>query len=219
MLNLDLRLPVGRKLRLLCLGAHADDIEIGAGGTVLTLLDAYPEAEICWVVFTGNRERRAEAEASANAFLTAAGERDIVLLDHRDGFLPYEAGGVKEAIEAIRRRFEPDVVLTHTRGDAHQDHRLIADLSWNTFRDHLILEYEVAKWDGDLTTPQFYVPLSSVVAERKVGLLLDHFGSQRGRDWFSRDNFLALMRLRGLECRARAGYAEGFHARKAILFG
>jgi LmbE family N-acetylglucosaminyl deacetylase len=219
MLGLDLALTPERPLRLLCLGAHADDIEIGCGATVARLLERHPAAEVCWVVFSGDARRHEEARASAAELLGAAARREVILLDHRDGYLPFEGAEVKHSIERVRRDFTPDLVLTHTRRDRHQDHRLIAELSWNIFRDQLVLEYEIPKWEGDLGLPSLYVPVTRAQAERKVAVLMRHFGTQRGHDWFTPDTFFALMRLRGLECRAPDGYAEAFHAPKTVLLG
>jgi LmbE family N-acetylglucosaminyl deacetylase len=217
MLTLDLRREAGRPLRLLCLGAHSDDLEIGCGGTVLRLLAEHPGAQVTWVVLSAVGPREAEARSSAERLLTGAGARDIVLRDFRDGFLPYVGGAVKEFFEELKQKVAPDLVLTHTSHDMHQDHRLVWELTWNTFRDHLILEYEVVKYDGDLGTPNLFVPLSDATARAKVRHLLDCFGTQRSKDWFSEDTFLGLMRVRGVECRAPERYAEAFYSRKVIL--
>lgn len=204
-------------LRLLCLGAHSDDIEIGCGGTILHLIAQVPEIEIRWVVFTGNEQRAAEARASAADFMTGAARSEIVQHRFRDGYLPYEGAIVKDAVEALRCNYEPDLVLTHYLSDAHQDHRQIAELTYNTFRNHLILEYEIPKHDGDLGNPMVFVPLSEAEARRKTAALQRHFVSQHRRDWFSEETFLALMRLRGTFAPTPSGLAEGFYCRKAIL--
>jgi len=203
---------------VLAIGCHADDIEIGCGGTILELVARYPETELTWLVLSSNEQRAAEATASAHAFLAGLGRAPTVVVESfRDGFLPYVGGAVKERFEALKGEVEPDLILTHTRSDLHQDHRLACELTWNTFRDHLILEYEIPKWDADLTPPSVYVPLSAESATRKVELLLEHFASQRDRHWFTSDVFLGLMRLRGLESNAPEGYAEAFHGRKLVV--
>jgi len=206
----------GRARRVLCLGAHSDDIEIGCGGTILELRRS-PGVEFCWVVLSANGVRAAEARTSARKFLGPAAADAVRLFPFRDGFFPAEFTQIKEAFERIARGFQPDLVLTHTRDDRHQDHRVVSDLTWNTFRRHLVLEYEIPKWDGDLGRPNCYVPLRATVARRKSRLLMEAFATQRSKDWFSPETFLGLMRLRGMECRAPSGYAEAFTARKLTL--
>lgn len=203
--------------RLLVLGAHADDIEIGCGGTILTLTRAIPSLEVTWVVLAATGEREREAVASAEAFLADAATADIVVHGFRDGFLPYVGGEVKEVFEGLRAHVEPDLVLTHTSDDMHQDHRLVWELTWNTFRDHLVLEYEIPKYDGDLGRPSVYVPLTEPVATEKIELLGRHFPSQASKHWFDPGIFRGLMRLRGMEANAPEGLAEGFTARKVRL--
>ena len=202
--------------RLLCLGAHSDDIEIGCGGSILQLAAAHPDLEVCWVVFSANEQRRAEAEASAAAFLAGCAARQVIVHAFRDGYFPFAGAAVKDEFEALKP-FAPDLVFTHCRHDLHQDHALLCQLTYNTFRDHLVLEYEIPKWDGDLRTPNTYFLLSAALAQRKVELLVQHFGTQRSRDWFTPDTFQAVMRIRGLEARAPEGMAEGFYARKLLL--
>lgn len=215
---LALRLPDAPKpLRLLCLGAHADDIEIGCGGTVLRLTEEVSDITVRWVVFTGSEARTREASNSAGDFLAAVTDRMVSVHCFRDGFLPYEGAQVKQAFEQLKRDYDPSLILTHYTGDAHQDHRLIAELTYNTFRDHLILEYEIPKHDGDLGNPNVFMPLSEVQARRKAAALLRHFASQRQRRWFTEDTFLAMMRLRGAFSNAPSGFAEGFYCRKALL--
>jgi LmbE family N-acetylglucosaminyl deacetylase len=203
----------GHPLRVLVLGAHADDIEIGCAGTLLRWNDEGAIAEARWVVLSGDDVRDAEARAGARAVL---GETRSTLSLHRfrDGFFPYEGVALKETFESIKAAFEPDVILTHRRHDLHQDHSLVAELTSQTFRDHLILEYEVPKWDADLTPPNVYVELTADVARRKAEVIGASFVSQADRHWFSAETFLGLARLRGIECRAPGGYAEAFHARK-----
>jgi LmbE family N-acetylglucosaminyl deacetylase len=203
---------------VLCLGAHCDDLEIGCGGTVLRLADGPNPPEFTWVVFSSDATREAEALRSAETFLRHAAGSRIVIKKFRDGFLPYEGALVKEAFEELKGMVSPDLVLTHYRGDLHQDHRLIAELTWNTFRDHLILEYEVPKYDGDLGAPNFFVPLDESVCRRKLGTILESFVSQRGKRWFSEELFRSLLRLRGMECNAPGTYAEAFYCRKIVAF-
>jgi LmbE family N-acetylglucosaminyl deacetylase len=217
-LTLDSRLPHPGPLRVLCLGSHADDIEIGCGGTILTLLAARRNIECHWVVFSGGRgPREREARKSADLFLDRARRRQVTVHGFRDGFFPYVGGEIKDTFEALAREVAPDIVFTHTRDDRHQDHRLISDLTWNTFRSHLILEYEVPKYDGDLGVPNLFVPLGAAVARAKIRHLRAAFGSQRSKRWFTADTFHGLLRLRGVESGAPEGLAEAFHARKALV--
>ena len=206
-----------RGLRVLALGAHADDIEIGCGGTVLDLVGQDRVAAATWVVFSGSEERAAEAQSSAAAFLDGVAERTVSVHGFRDGFLPYEGAAVKDVFERLKHEVDPDLVLTHRGGDAHQDHRLVSELTWNTFRDHLILEYEIPKYDGDLGRPNLFVPLGEPAYRRKIELLQKGFPSQQGKAWFTEDTFLALMRLRGMEANAPSRHAEGFFCRKLVL--
>jgi LmbE family N-acetylglucosaminyl deacetylase len=203
-------------LRILCLGAHCDDIEIGCGGTVIRLANEYSELNAKWVVFTSNPQREREARESADHFLEKASSKDVVILNYRDGLLPYEGVGVKTFFEEMKA-FQPDVIFTHFRHDLHQDHRFICDLTWNTFRDHFILEYEIPKYDGDLGNPNFFVPLDSAIADKKIAALRQYFPSQSGKHWFDQDTFSSIMRIRGLESVSRSRYAEGFYLRKAVL--
>jgi LmbE family N-acetylglucosaminyl deacetylase len=211
---LRLALPAG-PLRLLCLGAHADDIEIGCGGTVLRLLAEHPGSIVHWVVFSGVGERRREAEISAADFLAAAGARRVDVHRFRDGFFPWEGTALKESFERLKGEDQPSLILTHWKGDAHQDHRTIAELTWNTWRDHLILEYEVPKMEGDLGNPSLFVPLSHDEVTVKLELLTRHFGSQRSKSWFSEATFRGLLRLRGVN--AGSEWAEGFYLRRAVV--
>ena len=204
-------------LRVLCLGAHSDDIEIGCGGTLLQLARLRARVEFRWVVLCASGERAEEARRGARKFLGASAANAVRLHEFRDGFFPAEFSAIKEAFERVAREFQPDIVFTHTREDRHQDHRVVSDLTWNTFRKQLILEYEIPKWDGDMGAPNFFIPVNRRHAHSKAKALLDVFGSQRSKDWFSAETFLGLMRLRGMECRAAEGYAEAFRARKVIL--
>jgi LmbE family N-acetylglucosaminyl deacetylase len=217
MLGLTLARDPETPLRVLAIGAHADDIEIGCGGTLLRLVAEHPNLSVDWVVLSGLGERAVEAADSAAAFLQGAAETRVTVGQFRDGFFPYLGGAVKEFFEQLKPRVAPDLVLTHRLEDRHQDHRLVAELTWNTFRDHLVLEYEVPKYEGDLGQPNLFVPLTQDQCERKVELLRKCFPSQAGRAWFSDDTFMALLRLRGVESNAPGRYAEAFHARKLVL--
>jgi LmbE family N-acetylglucosaminyl deacetylase len=213
---LQLARPGGR-LSVLCLGAHSDDIEIGAGGTILGWIAAGVQVEVHWCVLSAPGARTAEASGSAGDFLAGAAGRRVEFAQFKDSFFPYQGAAIKEWMADLRGRADPDVIFTHSRGDAHQDHRELCGLTSNAFRDHLILEYEVPKWDGDLDRPNLYMPLTAAVLERKVELLLAHFGSQRSKEWFDAETFRGLARLRGMECRAPERYAEAFIVRKATL--
>jgi LmbE family N-acetylglucosaminyl deacetylase len=202
---------------VLCLGAHSDDIEIGCGGTILTLLERHAQVSVRWVVFSATAERAREARECAAAFLARAGERQVVVKGYRDGFFPFQGAQIKDDFEALKREFSPDLVLTHYRDDRHQDHRLISDLTWNTFRDHLVLEYEIPKYDGDLGQPNLFIPLTESICTRKVQTLLENFRSQRAKQWFDEATFLAILRLRGMEANSPTRYAEAFYCRKAVL--
>ncbi len=201
---------------VLCLGAHADDIEIGCGGTLLYLQKTLARVRFHWVVFSASGVRGQEAMKGAELF-TAGSDKELVLKSFRDGFLPYQGSEVKEYFEELKGRVDPDLVFTHWQGDAHQDHRLLSELTWNTFRNHFILEYEIPKYDGDLGRPNFYVPLEAALGERKVNHLFEAFGSQRAKRWFDRATFIGLMRIRGMESNSPSGLAEAFHARKIVL--
>jgi LmbE family N-acetylglucosaminyl deacetylase len=202
---------------VLALGSHSDDIEIGCGATLLALTRTRPEIEVTWVVLGAEGEREREARASAEAFMDAATRSEVIVHGFRDGFFPYVGGDVKDVFEDLKSRLEPDLILTHARHDLHQDHRLVCELTWNTWRDHLILEYEIPKYDGDLGTPNVFVPISEEVARKKVRLVLGTFESQLARHWFDEQLFLGLMRVRGMEGRSPSGYAEAFTCRKLSL--
>jgi LmbE family N-acetylglucosaminyl deacetylase len=218
-LELEIRKPGASGVRLLCLGAHSDDIEIGCGGTVLSLLENYKDVEVRWIVFSANDERSREARNSAATFLSNAKHQEVAVKGYRDGFFPFVGAAIKEEFEAVKLEFEPDLVFTHFRDDRHQDHRLISDLTWNTFRDHLVLEYEIPKYDGDLGQPNVFVPLTESICEQKIRILLETFKSQRRKSWFDEQTFQALLRLRGMEANSRTRYAEAFYCRKAVLGG
>lgn len=216
MLSLSLAVP-RRPERLLCIGAHCDDIEIGCGGTVLALLEANPGLAVDWVAFSSGAEREREARASAAEFLGGDARHRVTIRQFRDGFFPADYTAIKEFFEELKKATNPDLVLTHHRGDFHQDHRVLGELAWNTFRNHVVLEYEIPKFDGDLGRPNLYVPLSDAVRRRKVEMILRHFPSQAGKKWFTASTFDALMRLRGIECNAPDGHAEAFFAPKLTL--
>ena len=205
-----------RPLKILCLGAHSDDIEIGCGGTLLELARRYPNSEFHWVVFSAVGIREAEAQRAASLF---AGSRlkGPWLKSFQDGFMPFAGADVKAVFEKELKQISPDLIFTHNGKDAHQDHRLLSQLTWNTFRSHLILEYEIPKYDGDLGQPNVFVPLESGVCEQKVRFLMEAFQSQHAKHWFEESTFHALMRLRGMECNAASGYAEAFYGRKLTL--
>jgi len=210
-----LALPPG-PLNVLCLGAHPDDIEIGCGGTLLALAETR-SLTVTWIVFSGSPARAAEARASAARLLGASARVDARVEGFRDGYFPAESAAIKDAFEKLKSGPAPDLVFTHTIEDRHQDHRLLAELTWNTFRDHLVLEYEIPKYDGDLGRPSVYVPLSPAICERKVQHLLEAFPSQREKRWFRRETFLALLHLRGVEAGASEGAAEAFYGRKLVF--
>ena len=213
---ISLGFPSG-SLTLLCVGAHADDIEIGCGGSVLRLLDEHPGSSVWWVVLSAEGGRAREAGESASRLLTHARTRRIATHGFHDGHLPGAWLELKEVFEQLKRDVAPDLIFTHFRGDRHQDHRLVSDLTWQTFRDHAILEYEIPKYDGDLGSPNGFIPLSSELRARKIEHLLAAFPSQRDKHWFTEETFLGLLRLRGMECAAPEGYAEAFYLRKALL--
>ena len=207
----------GDRLSVLCLGAHSDDIEIGAGATLLSMQERGVRLDVQWCVLSGVGEREKEARASASDFLAAAESSQIEVMSFRDGLFPEQGDAIKSWFTALKERVRPDLILTHRKGDAHQDHQHVCRLTWNTFRDHCILEYEIPKWDGDMGQPNLYVPISASALRRKIDLLVAHFGSQRSKHWFDSETFLALARLRGMECRAPELYAEAFFGRKMAL--
>jgi LmbE family N-acetylglucosaminyl deacetylase len=204
-------------MHILCLGSHADDIEIGCGGTILKLAEQYPSCVFHWVVFTTPGVRSGEAQRAADLFVGPSRLRGQHLKSFPDTILPYVATEVKAFFEELKQSVSPDVIFTHNRHDAHQDHRLISELTWNTFRNHLILEYEIPKYDGDLGQPSLFVPLDLEICRKKVSYLMDAFPSQHDKKWFEPETFFALMRLRGMECQAGSGYAEAFYCRKLVL--
>jgi LmbE family N-acetylglucosaminyl deacetylase len=212
-LRLDKRTDAPRSI--LCLGAHADDIEIGCGGTLLKLIDDYADVGVHWVVFSASPRRKKEALESADRFLDKADRKKVDVLNFQDGYFPFEGSAIKERVQELSRRDSPDLVFTHHRNDRHQDHRLVSELTWEAFRNHLILEYEIPKYDGDLGQPNVFVPLDEATGRQKVEGLMDGFESQQGKPWFSGDTFWSMLRLRGIECRRQ--YAEAFHGRKVLF--
>ena len=216
MLTLSLPEKNSGPLKILCLGSHSDDIEIGCGGTILRLLSDRQELDVTWVVFGSSNKRDQEARDSADRFLVQAKNKNVIVKNFRDGFFPFEGAQIKDYFEELKA-VSPDLIFTHNRKDAHQDHRLIAELTWNTFRNHLVLEYEIPKYDGDMGQPNLFVPLEQEIYEKKVQYIVEAFETQRSKQWFGKDTFLALMRLRGMECVATSGYAEAFYCRKLVL--
>jgi LmbE family N-acetylglucosaminyl deacetylase len=220
MLDLCLNLPKGRAPRFLFLGAHCDDIEIGCGGTVIELLKAYPDALIHWVVLSSGAKRAAEARRASQALLRSACNATVLIKDFRDCVFPSQTSEIKDFLEQVKQSMldgPPDVVFAHFREDLHQDHRVVGELVWNSFRNHIVLEYEIPKFDGGLGSPSFFVPISQTAMKRKIALLMKVFPSQLSRSWFTPETFQGLMRLRGIECNSPSGYAEAFYARKIVL--
>jgi LmbE family N-acetylglucosaminyl deacetylase len=217
MLPLQLRRAGDGPLKLLAIGAHSDDIEIGCAGTILKLIEQGVLSDVCWVVLTGETNRAAEARQSADVLLGDVPDKSVILKDFRDGYFPYDGADIKRFFEELKAELSPDVILTHQRTDLHQDHRVTCELTWNTFRDHLILEYEIPKYDGDMGAPNFFVALDEALCRRKIDHLMTHFASQASRRWFKDDLFSGLLRLRGMECNSATSYAEAFYCRKAML--
>jgi LmbE family N-acetylglucosaminyl deacetylase len=203
--------------QVLCIGAHSDDIEIGCGGTLLKLIDLYPDLTIYWVVLGASGKREQEAFASAQKLMKEVNHKQVIIKGFRDGFFPYLGMEIKEYFEELKREVAPDLILTHYRHDRHQDHRLISDLTWNTFRDHLIWEYEIPKYDGDLGAPNMFVHLNEAICRQKIDHLFEHFGTQADKVWFTEDTFSSLLRMRGIESNAPDRYAEAFYCRKVVI--
>lgn len=216
MQSLKLSRDAASPLRILCLGAHSDDIEIGCGGTILRLATEYSKCVFHWVVFSAIGVRGEEAQRGAKLFTGGETLQGLLLKTYQDGLMPFVGAEVKAVFEELKS-ISPDLIFTHNRNDAHQDHRLLAELAWNTFRDHLILEYEIPKYDGDMGRPSVFVPLASEFCEKKVRYIMDTFQSQHSRRWFQSDTFFSLLRLRGMESNSPSGYAEAFYCRKLVL--
>lgn len=214
---LKLNFSKNKKIKILCLGAHSDDIEIGCGATLLKFQEEFFDLDILWVVFSGNEIRGKEALRSANEFLRKTKLKKTSILNFKESYFPFIGDKIKDSFENIKNKFSPDLIFTHYRDDAHQDHRLICELTWNTFRNHLILEYEIPKYDGDLGTPNLFVSIDKKQLEKKIELIFNNFKSQSEKGWFSPSTFRGLLRLRGIESNSKTGYAEGFYCRKIIL--
>jgi len=217
MMKMEFSRQEGQTLRILCLGAHSDDIELGCGGTILRLLSERDDVEVHWVVLGSSSQRNAEATESAKKFLAGSVKRYITVKNFRDGYFPFIGEKIKDYFEQLKKRVSPDIIFSHYRHDLHQDHRIISELTWNTFRNHLILEYEVLKYDGDMSFPNFFVPLDKEISRKKVAYIVETFQSQREKDWFTEDAFLSVLRIRGIESKSNGGYAEGFYCRKLII--
>jgi len=217
MLNFQFAKVNDQPLKILCLGAHSDDLEIGCGGSILKILNQYESSEIYWVVLSASDLRAKEALKSAEFFLEKVKQKNIIIKNYKDGFFPYIGGKIKNSFEELKRQFDPDVIFTHYRHDLHQDHRIISELTWNTFRNHFILEYEVIKYDGDLGKPNFYINLDKEICLKKIDIMMNTFKSQKNRSWFTNDAFMSIMRLRGIEINASGNYAEAFYGRKITL--
>jgi len=205
------------RLKILCLGAHSDDIEIGCGGTILGMQKKYKDAMVYWVVFSSEPPRDREARRSANLFLTDAGSRKILIENFRNGYFPYIGADIKNYFESVKKIISPDIIFTHSRTDLHQDHRIVSELTWNTFRNHFILEYEIPKYDGDFGSPNVFVPLERSICQKKAGYLLKCFKTQTVKHWFTEEIFISTLRIRGMECVSPTKYAEAFYSRKMLL--
>jgi LmbE family N-acetylglucosaminyl deacetylase len=216
-LSIPFSTPPGKQFTVLCLGAHSDDIEIGCGGTLLRLLETRPDVHVHWVVFSSNAARRKEATRSARMFLKGAKSKRIIVHSYSDSFFPYQGAKIKREFERLKKQLNPDLILTHYRHDLHQDHRLLNELTWNTFRGHFILEYEIPKYDGDLGQPNVFVHLEESTCALKATYLDQVFQTQRHKHWFSEGTFLALLRLRGVEASSPTRFAEAFYGRKISL--
>ena len=215
---LELTLPVASApFHILCIGAHCDDIEIGCGATLQVLAARFPSLELHWTVLSATGERAAETKRAARLLLPESVSIQFELQAFRESYFPYVGADIKEFVQGLSGRFEPDLIFTHSMSDRHQDHRVVSELTSNAYRDHLILEYEVAKYDGDLTSPNVFVPAGAEQMRKKVGALMEAFPSQRSKYWFTEETFTSLMRLRGIESRSPSGYAEAFHCRKLRL--
>ena len=201
----------------LFLGAHCDDIEIGCGATITRLVEEHPDAEFRWIVFSSDERRATETRRAAEMLLARAKESKVTIATFRNAFFPFIGIELKEFFEELKRSIAPDVIFTHYREDRHQDHRTLSDLTWSTFRSHLIIEYEIPKYDGDLGQPNLFVPVTEAMMQCKIETLMDCYATQADQQWFTPDTFSGLMRIRGIECNSPTGYAEAFHARKMII--
>ncbi len=217
MLKFDLTKKKDKPSKILCLGAHSDDIEIGCGGSILKLLEEEQNIEIHWIVFSSNEERENEARNSADLFLANAKYKNIIIKNYRDAFFPYIGEEIKSYFEELKQSVDPDLIFTHYRMDLHQDHRIISELTWNTYRNHLILEYEIIKYDGDLGSPNFFIQLNKKICDTKIDYIFQCFETQGKRSWFTEDAFHSIMRIRGVESNAPDKYAEAFYCRKMVF--
>ena len=214
MLKLQIRNTGQKSLNVLFLGAHSDDIEIGCGGTILRLIRENPDMQITWVVFSALGERGLEARKSAEEFLEEVRQKQVFVHEFKDGYFPYRGAEIKDIFEQLKREVSPDLIFTHYRHDLHQDHRQLCELTWNTWRDHFILEYEITKYDGDLGAPNFFMHLDKELCDRKTEALIRFFQTQGNKHWFTAETFNAMLRIRGVECKSPGGYAEAFYCRK-----
>ena len=214
---LQLKLFENKKPKILCFGAHPDDIEIGCGGTILKFIRESPKAQFRWIIFSGNKIRQREAKESASNLLNEIESKQIDIHDFRESYFPFVGANIKDCFERIKDEFNPDIIFTHYANDAHQDHMLISKLTWNTFRNHFIIEYEIPKYDGDLGAPNLYVYLEDSLVKRKIDCLCAFFQSQKEKIWFSEENFRSILRIRGIECNSPSKYAEAFYCRKLVL--
>ncbi|MCW3997876.1 MAG: PIG-L family deacetylase [Candidatus Bathyarchaeota archaeon] len=206
-----------KKPKILCLGAHSDDIEIGCGGTILRIIKEVPEAQFRWVVFSGNKIRKKEALEGVSIFLSEIVSKKIDVHNFRESYFPFIGAEIKDCFEKIKKEFNPDLIFTHYKKDAHQDHKLISKLTWNTFRNHFIIEYEIPKYDGDLGTPNLYICLDEVIVKRKINYLYEAYQTQKKKPWFSEDSFRSILRIRGLESNSPTNYAEAFYNYKMVF--
>jgi LmbE family N-acetylglucosaminyl deacetylase len=218
-IGLDLRIPASGEIGILLFGAHSDDIEIGAGATILELARRYPAARVAWHVMAAHGAREKEARESAAYFTGGFENAEVHVHGFADGSFPVQLQAIKQAMERVKAESRADIVFTHCRGDLHQDHRTVAEVTWQTFRNHLILEYEIPKYDGDMGAPAVFVPISESAKAEKLKALQRYFASQDDKDWFDEETFAALLRLRGMECRSPSGYAEAFYCHKAVIIG
>ncbi len=217
MLGINFSKTNGSISRVLCLGAHCDDIEIGCGGTILRLVESLEDIIVYWIVFSSDELRSQEAVRSARDFLKYSKMNNIIIKSFKDGFLPFFGIDIKEYFDNIKKEFSPDIIFTHHRDDLHQDHRLISEMTWNTFRDNFILEYEVPKYEGDLGHPNFFVNLDDIVCKNKIQHIINNFKTQSEKYWFREETFMAMLTLRGVESKSPTKYAEAFHCRKIIF--
>ena len=203
--------------KILLLGAHPDDIEIGCGGTILKFIKEVPNAEYRWIVFSGNKLRNKEAMQSSKAFLDEAKLKQVDVYNFRESYFPFIGAKIKDCFEKLAKEFNPDIIFTHYAKDAHQDHKLLSNLTWNTFRNHFIFEYEIPKYDGDIGSPNLFVNLDTLLIQKKINYLCTFFQSQKKKSWFSEETFRSILRIRGIESNSPSNYAESFYCHKILL--